>query len=87
MTRISVHFDATSNKHRVDVEFSAQLSRLLADEGGADNRSDPPGEPHSNQAQELSDRSEDSEGDCVGKKPRGSWESSAAEINYSVTVE
>jgi len=87
ITRITASFDKTSNKHRIDVEFSETVSRWLA--------------PSSGNQQPVADREymsedgsealcrcvEDGSGECGVKKSGGSRISSAADHTYSVTVE
>lgn len=86
-SRISVHFDQASNKHSVDVELSETVSRLLADRGEPTTDQRCLTGPDRRPPQTWTDQSEDSEGDDVGKKHRGSWASLAAENDHSVTVE
>ncbi|MFM1990838.1 MAG: hypothetical protein RJA99_3795, partial [Pseudomonadota bacterium] len=68
VNRITVHFDSTSNKHRVDVEFSESVSRLsgtVTDERtGAETGRDRDGDS----PQDSGGNAGDSVGDCRGKK-------------------
>jgi hypothetical protein len=85
--RITASFNKESNKHQIDVTFSECVSRLLAGPDGdlrtlADDQ-----DLLGNDSADLCDCSEDAAGECAVKKSGGSRINSAAEQNYSVTVE
>lgn len=87
ITRITAHFDQSTNKHRVDVTFSETVARQLA-VPAVDLRAcvDPENQSEDNAACICIDGEDDVEDRAV-KKPWGSWGTSAADRPYPVTVE
>jgi hypothetical protein len=83
ITRASVFFDKGTNKHRVEVQFSDQFTRLInvheQDAHDTASGEDPTSEP--------SEAVTEDEEAGVGKKLQGSEQAFAAEFNHSVTVE
>jgi DNA invertase Pin-like site-specific DNA recombinase len=87
LSRVTAHFDATTNKHRVDVTFSESVARLLASDGKHHYPIDCEGGAVSASENEIRNEDEEGLGEFVGKKSGGSTMISAAEHAYSVTVE
>lgn len=87
ITRVTAHFDASSNKHRVDVTFSGTVARLLASPGGGQHPPADAGNPSEDNAACLCVDGEDEAGESTVKKSGGSGVDSAADHVYSVTVE
>ena len=86
-TTITAHFDAASNKHRIDVTFSETVSRLLAGPAGNQHQSADAGNPSEDSAACLCTDGEDDAGENAVKKSGGSGGPSAADHAYPVTVE
>ena len=87
ITRVTAHFDATTNKHRVDVVFSEAVARQLASNGKHHYPIDCEGGAVSASENEIGNEDENALGEFVGKKSGGSTMISAADHAYSVTVE
>ena len=86
-TSITAHFDAKTNKHRVDVTFSETVARLLAMPADGGRPCVDCGEPVDEDSVCLGPEREDDVGEFVSKKSEGSGINSAADHAYSVTVE
>jgi len=87
ITQITVHFDAISNRHRIDVTFSETIARLLADgTRGECQMAHAESQQEFNAVQRLR-RCIDASGGSASKKSGGSRVDSAADHLYSVTVE
>jgi len=86
-TTITAYFDATTNKHRVDVTFSETVARLLVGPGDVQHQSADAVNPSEDNAACLCMDGEDVSGECAVKKSGGSGVDSAADHAYPVTVE
>ena len=87
ITRITAHFDPSTNKHRVDVTFSETVARMLAGPGVSQDHLADAGNPSEDNAACFCIDGEDVSGECAVKKSGGSGVDSAADHAYPVTVE
>ena len=87
ITTITAHFDAGSNKHRIEVKFSELIARLLAVPTGDQHHSSDVRDPSDDNAACISTANEDVSGEGAVKKSEGSGVDSAADHAYPVTVE
>lgn len=87
ITRITASFDRETNKHQINVTFSESVARSLASTAGDLRSLEESEDPSGNDSAVLCDCGEDAAGECAAKKSGGSRITSAAEIDYSVTVE
>ena len=86
-TVITAHFDASSNKHRIDVTFSETVARLLAGTTGDQHHLADTGNPSEDNAAFLCEDLEERAGESVVKMSGCSGGSFAADHAYPVTVE
>ena len=87
ITRITAHFDPSTNKHRVDVTFSETVAGMLARPGVVQDHLADTGDPPEDNAACFCVDGDEVSGECAVKKSRGSGVDSAADHAYSVTVE
>jgi hypothetical protein len=86
LSRVSVFFDGTTSKHRLEVEFSEEVSRLLEEDSHQSNDTEDVEEMFSECLETVGEDAEDVPGRIAGKKSENSWVVPATFQNYSVTV-
>ena len=87
ITRITAHFDPSTNKHRVDVTFSETVSRMLAGPVVGQDHLVGTGNSSEDNAVCLCVDGDEVSGEFAVKKSGGSGVDSAADHAYPVTVE